>query len=73
MKVTNTSSTKKYSWVYQLIIEVTVYNTCVENVIMRNGYYLPRPHLVSICVAVSGSIHKASWKLCGFFLPGTDP
>lgn len=52
--------------------EMTVYNTSVENVIMRNGHYLPRPHLVSICVAVSGSIHKASWELCGFFLPGTD-
>lgn len=52
--------------------EMTVYNTSVENVIMRNGHYLPRPHLVSICVAVSGSIHKASWKLCCFFLPGTD-
>lgn len=28
---------------------------------------------MSICVAVTGSVHKASWKLvCGFFLPGTD-
>ena len=38
---------------------MTVYNTSVENVMMSNGHYLPRPHLVSICVAVSGSIHKA--------------
>lgn len=34
---------------------------------------LARPHLMSVCVAVTAPVHKASWKfVCGFFLPGTD-
>lgn len=34
---------------------------------------LTRAHLVFICVADTGFVHKAPQKfMCGFFLPGTD-
>lgn len=40
---------------------------------MGNAHYLTKLHLVSICVALTGSVPKASWKfVCGFFLPRTN-